>query len=181
MPYVSQLREFVGELVRPLRQRILGVLRRGELEQTNDQEGVQLSKVSLLNGEVRSDLERLQNYGLTSHPPEGCEVLTGFVGGDQEHGFVLSCDEREKRLKGLAAGEVALWTDEEGQYLVLKRGGKVEISNGQFELVKIQNDLIGALQDGFVNTMIGPQKILNAADPIAAIKLRHDTFVSGGS
>ena len=175
---VNQLREFMGEFVRPLRQRILGVFRRGELEQTSDEEGVQLLKVSLLSGEVRSDLERLQNYGLTSHPPEGCEVLTGFVGGDQEHGFILSCDQREKRLKGLATGEVALWTDEEGQYIVLKRGGKVEISNGTFELIKIQNDLIKALQDGFVNTMIGPQKFFNPTDPLAAIKLRHDTFVS---
>ena len=175
---VNQLREFVSELIRPLRQRILGVLRRGELEQTNDAEGVQLSKVSLLNGEVRSNLERLQNYGLTSNPPEGCEVLAGFIGGDQEHGFVLSCDQRESRLKGLAPGEVALWTDEEGQSFVLKRGGKVAITNSAFELIKVQNDLIKALQDGFVNTMIGPQKFLNAADPIAAIKIRHDTFVS---
>ena len=159
----------------------MGLISRGILESTNDEQGVQLVQASFLADEVRSDLERLQNYGLTSNPPDGCELLGVFVGGNNENGFIVSCDHRETRLKSLAKGEVALWTDESGHKLVLKRGGKFQIKNQQFDLVKVENELIQSLTDGFVNTMLGPQKILNPTNPLPVIKLKHDTFVSEDS
>jgi len=125
----------IENALRPIVQRVLMIVARGVLEAIKDGQGIQLAKATFLKGETREDLERVQNYGMTSNPPDGSEVVGLFVGGNREHGFIIGCDNRTFRLKALAKGEVALYTDE-GDKIHFKRGGLIQIFSDNVEIGK---------------------------------------------
>ena len=101
----------------------------------NDAPGVQVAQVTTLADTVR-DAERLQNYGLTSVPLPGAEGVALALGGSTDHTVVICVDDRRYRLKGLTAGEVALY-DDLGHRVHLTRTGIV--INGGGHPVTITN------------------------------------------
>lgn len=92
----------------------------------NDALKLQGVQITLLEDEVRDNVERFQQYGLTSVPHRGAEAIVVSVGGNRNHAIVIAVDDRRYRLKGLQAGEVALYTDE-GDYIKLARDRVVEV------------------------------------------------------
>ena len=117
----------IDSCLRPLRQRIMMLTSRGVLESVKDDSGIQLVKVSLLADEEREDLERIQNFGFSSNPPANSEVVCLFVGGNREHGFVISADDRGTRIKNLASGESVMF-NAAGQFQHIKANGDLEQS-----------------------------------------------------
>lgn len=113
-------------VMRPLAQRVQLMVARAVVQLVNDASTMQGLQVSLLADELRSDVERFQNYGFTSHPKPGAEAVVVCVAGSRDHPIVVAIDDRRYRLVGLAQGEVAIYTDE-GDHIVIKRGGTVEI------------------------------------------------------
>ncbi len=116
-------------LLSNIRRRIMLMLGRAVVNLVNDTTKMQEMQITLLSGEVRDDVERVQDYGFTSVPMSGAEALSGFIGGDQSHGVVIRVDDRRYRLRGLLGGEVAMYTDE-GDTITLKRGRKIKVSSG---------------------------------------------------
>lgn len=131
--------------MRPLRQRIMSVVARGVLESIDDGGGIQLVKASFLAGEVREDVERIQEYGLSSYPPAGSELVGVFVGGNREHGFIIACEPRGDR-PSLSEGDVALHRGTTDHFLALRSGGKIEIKNSSAELLDLFNQLLLLLE-----------------------------------
>ena len=84
--------------------------------------------------EILEKVERFQEYGFTSVPKNGAEAVLVAVGGSREHGLVVAIDDRRYRLKGLAAGEVALY-DDQGQKVHLKRDGIYAETDGKIEAI----------------------------------------------
>jgi phage baseplate assembly protein V len=84
---------------------------RAILRLVDDARAAQEVQIELLEGEIQDAVERFQNYGLTSAPHPGAEVLVVFAGGLRSHGVVLAVEDRRYRLRGLEAGEVALYDD----------------------------------------------------------------------
>ena len=113
--------------MRPLTQRLQLMIGRGVLLLVRDGLKLQGLQISLLEGEVRDDVERFQDYGFTSHPHPGAEVVAACVAGSRDHVLVIAVDDRRFRLKNLVQGEVAIYTDE-GDKIVLKRGGIIEVT-----------------------------------------------------
>lgn len=111
----------------------LGVAR-GILRLVNDASALQLAQVGLMGNETRSNLERMQEYGYTSHPHVGAEATVVFVGGNRDHGLIIAVDDRRYRLQALEAGEVALYTDE-GDKIHLKRGNEIEVTTQVFRVI----------------------------------------------
>lgn len=112
--------------LRPLGQRVTMMIGRAVLQLVDDARAMQTLQVSLLDGELRGDAERFQNYGFTSHPLPGAEAVVLSVAGSRDHMLVVAVDDRRYRVQGLAEGEVAIYTDE-GDQIVIKRGGTVEV------------------------------------------------------
>lgn len=110
------------ELLAQVRHRVAMMLARGLLLATDDDRKVQTIQASFLSDETLTDIERFQNYGVTSHAPIGSEVLTLFLGGNRDHGISFAVGDRQYRLKGLSQGEVALY-DDQGQVVHIKRNG----------------------------------------------------------
>lgn len=114
-------------------QRIMNMVARGTLESLDDAEGVQLARVSLLSGESKARVERVQQYGFSGNPPAGSEAVVIFVGGGRDHGLVISLDNRASRIFGMAAGEVSMYSDE-GDAIVLKRGNVIGVVTKTLEI-----------------------------------------------
>lgn len=119
----------IRKAIAPIQRRIMLAVGRAVLKAIRDDKGMQEAKIGLLAGELRDRVERMQEYGFTSVPLEGCEAAVMFVGGDRGHGLIVATDDRRYRKKGLQPGEVALYTDE-GDYILLKRGRIMEVVAG---------------------------------------------------
>lgn len=125
----------IEKLLSPIRRRIENMVARGVLRIIAAGGGMQTAQIEVgALGEVRGPLEHFQPYGFTSNPKPGAEAITVFAGGSRDHGLVLVIDDRRYRLKQLASGEVALYTDEAGNKIHFKRGGIVQV----FATVKVE-------------------------------------------
>lgn len=122
--------KLINSLLAPIRRRVRLMVSRAILSAVNDAGGIQAVQVKLLADEVRDSVERFQNYGMTSFPLPGAEGVMVCVSGNRDHGIVIAMDDRRYRIKGLQAGEVALYTDEDLEdhkhRIIFKRGGTIE-------------------------------------------------------
>ena len=118
------------KLMAPLKRRLALMITRAVVDRVNDGQGLQRLQLILLAGEVADDVERLQPLGLTAVPEAGAEALAVAVGGNRSHLLVIGCEDRRKRPKGLAAGEVMLYGLSGGSKILLKADGTVEITPG---------------------------------------------------
>lgn len=97
---------------------------RAVLSLVQDATKLQAVQVKLQDGVARDNVEHFQHYGYTSVPFPGAEAVYLALGGSTDHVVVINVDDRRYRLKGLAAGEVALY-DDQGQKIHLTRNGIV--------------------------------------------------------
>ncbi|PWC74061.1 phage baseplate assembly protein V [Azospirillum sp. TSH64] len=102
--------------------RLLMTIGRGRVTTVNDAGNVQMLQVRLGQDEVRDTTPRLAEYGLTSVPPVGTDVVVIFVGGDRSAGVAVATGNQAARPKGLKGGEVALH-DDQGQIIHITRAG----------------------------------------------------------
>ncbi len=136
----NDIMNMIKRCVRPLQNKIAMLVGRCVLAATNDSEGIQKIKMSVLAGEVMENIERMQNYGMTSHVPDGGEGLVVFPFGNREHGICVAMDNRNFRIKNLEKGEVAIYTDE-GDQIILKRGNNIEVICGNKVTINAENEL----------------------------------------
>jgi len=129
----------IAKLLAPLSRRLRLMASRAVLSLISDATGMQIVQVKLLNGEVRDGIERVQNYGFTSVPLPGAEAIFLSLGGDRDHGIVITADDRRYRIKGLQGGEVAIYTDEDkagaDHRIHFKRGKEIHLVAGASSIV----------------------------------------------
>ncbi|WP_234083049.1 phage baseplate assembly protein V [Enterobacter quasiroggenkampii] len=109
------------------------LLARAVVTGLNTAKKCQMLQVELMPGEPKENVEHLEPYGFTSAPLTGAEGFALFPDGDRSHGVILMVADRRYRIKGLAAGEVAIYTDE-GDTLTFKRGNIVELKTKTFSV-----------------------------------------------
>lgn len=119
--------DLIRRMLEPLRNRVMLMVSRAVVQIVKDSGGIQTMQISLLKDEIKSEVERLQNYGFTSNPQPGAEAGVVFIGGDRDRGLIFAVDDRRYRFKNLAAGEVAMY-DDLGQYVHFKKPGDIEVS-----------------------------------------------------
>ncbi len=117
----------LAKMVAPISRRVRLIVARAVVTLIDDATKLQAAQVQLLAGETRDGVERFQQYGFTSTPHAGAEGIVVCVAGRRDHAVLIAVDDRRYRLKNLAAGEVALYTDE-GDSIVLKRSNTIEIT-----------------------------------------------------
>nr|WP_051857440.1 phage baseplate assembly protein V [Trabulsiella guamensis] len=94
----------------------------------NDSLGRQNLQIQSLADATNDDVERFQNYGLTSVPPVGSEALVLSVGGRREGLVAVAVEDKRCRPQGLEAGEVRLYHADGQSYITLKSGGVIEVT-----------------------------------------------------
>jgi len=156
---------------------------RAVIRQVDDAQGLQELQVALLRGEVRGGLERFGTLGLTAVPLPGAEGVVLFMGGNRDHGVVVSVEDRRWRPKGLEAGETALYhAGGNGTLILLGEDGTITLrpSGGT---VRVEGDLEvdGTMQaGGDITDQVGGTGL-----SMAEMRLRYNLHVhpdpQGGS
>lgn len=157
----------------PLRARVQMMLARAVVRLVEDARGIQSLQLAALDAELIEDAERMQDYGFTSVPHPGAEAVVAFPGGLRSHGLVVAVGDRRYRLKGLRAGEVAIYDDLE-QQIVLSREGMRVVSTMKIE---IEAPEVTVTADARV-TVLCPE--INLGGPGGALVARHDDAVVAG-
>lgn len=153
--------------------KIISLVSRGKVTRVNDSEDVQKIQLSILSKELKDDVERIQDYGLTSSPPINSETVNFSIGGNRDHTLILKVGDRKYRLKGLQEGEVALYSMY-GDKIHLKKDNKIEIqtkdleinlekikiSNQQAEIIDLQIQLLDELIKTQTLTAGGPMNFM---------------------
>lgn len=164
----------MNNALRQISSRVASAIVRGVVSLVDDSTKAQILKVELLAQETRERVERIQQYGFTSHPFPGAEVVALGVGGNRDHTVIIAVDDRRYRLKGLAGGEVALY-DDQGQKLVVTRTGVEvtglnitlkELNPGSGKITLDANEI--ELNGGTSVTVTTPAVTLNAATSVIA-------------
>ena len=137
------------------------LLARGTVVLAHSANKLQSLQMRLTAGEVNDDMEHFEPYGFTSNPLAGAEGIATFLGGDRSHGVVLVVADRRYRLKALAAGEVAIYTDE-GDRIHFKRGRVIDIDTATLNIRASS----GVIIDSPTLSMSG--KIVSQGDQVAA-------------
>jgi phage baseplate assembly protein V len=110
----------LASMLGPITRRLGMVAARAIVRWVDDSATRQRLQVEILKDELRDDVERLQNYGLSSRPHEGAEAVVLSPSGRREQSIVIVVDDRRYRLTGLKAGEVALYDDIGNRVLLLR-------------------------------------------------------------
>lgn len=129
----------ISRLIKPLRQRVSLMIGRCVLAASNDGLKFQEVQIKMLAGEVLDQIERVQNYGVSTRPQDGAEGIALSLGGDRSHTVVIAVDDRRYRVKSLAKGEVCTYTDEDtpgsDHRIHLKRGKEIHMIAGASSIV----------------------------------------------
>jgi phage baseplate assembly protein V len=121
------MERMIAAMLAPLRRRVLLMVGRAILTAVNDATKSQTVQVATLADSVRDDVERYQDYGITSVPLKGAEGVIVLVGGSSAHGIVIATEDRRYRPTGLNAGDVALYTDKGIRFYIDRDGDIVNV------------------------------------------------------
>lgn len=114
-------------MIKRIISRIQNLFLVGLLKKVDDSTKLQLVRVMLDSNDDHIDVERLQQYGITSNPPTDSETLVLNISGSNDKSFVIVCESGEYRLKNLDNGEVCLYSMYQ-QQIHLKKDGSITIS-----------------------------------------------------
>lgn len=136
--------------VAQLQHRIMAMLQRGTVARVDDAMKMQLLDIDGHHGFKSTKVEHWHPYGISMHPHAGSEVLALALGGNQDHMIIVGTADRRYRLKGLAAGEMAIHDDQnqkvhfERNRLVIKTPKPVLIESDGVVTIKASKVVIQA-------------------------------------
>jgi phage baseplate assembly protein V len=121
----------VKRLIAPIHRRARLTVARAVINLIDDAKNMQVANVSLLDGQVRDEVENFQPLGLTSVPGEGAEGVALSVGGNQDHTVLVGVTDRSVRPTGLTEGETKLYSAHDASVYLNSTGHIiVEDANG---------------------------------------------------
>ena len=124
---MNSVADIVDKMLAPLRRRVRMIATRVIITAVNDAGGVQLVQATGLNGERIPDVERLQQFGFSGHPPKGATGLMVCIGGSRSHPVVIACDDRATRFVELQEGEAVMYAADGHSIVHLKMGGEIAV------------------------------------------------------
>lgn len=115
----------VRRLTAPLERRCRLMIARAIVELVDDTKTCQTLQLTIRADQLRSDVERFQQYGMSSVPQAEAEALVVMVSGSTDHPIVLAVEDRRYRPTSLAEGEVCVYTLQNGIRVHCKADGTV--------------------------------------------------------
>lgn len=129
------IRSELEKLLAPLRHKIAAVISKAVVEIINDSTGLQVIQVSLGKDEIQDGLERIQEYGFSSHPHPEAEAVVGFINGNRNQGIILKVDDHRYRVVETSEGTTTVYSSG-GNKVQLTPDGKIYVTaNGDDVIV----------------------------------------------
>lgn len=111
--------------------RLRGLFGRGRVTYVNDSGTVQKIQVKGSDLATSDNRMRLAEFGLTSNPPNGSDVVYCAVAGDPGDVAVIGTNHQPSRPTGLQPGETMLYS-QDGKYVYMTASGGISVfANGQ--------------------------------------------------
>jgi phage baseplate assembly protein V len=114
-----------------LGRRMLKAISRGWKTTGIDTGTVQFMQVQLGPQELKDSVPRVAEFGFTSNPPIGSDVIALFIGGDRSNGVVVATGHQASRPTGLQPGETMIYSQDGKSIYMTKSGGIVVNANNQ--------------------------------------------------
>ena len=160
-----------------LGRRLLNMVGRGRKTTGNDSGNVQMLQVRLGENEIRDNTPRLAEFGFTSMPPDGSDMVVLCIGGDRSNAVIIATGHIETRMKNLQPGESALY-DAVGKFIYLKHD-QIEINAGGQPVNIINSSTVTVDASGSV-TVNAPTTTVNGnANVNGNVVVTGDLTVSG--
>ena len=93
---------------------------------------IQLCKVKLMKDELKSDVERIQEYGFTSVPPADAEAIVLSIGGDRSNMVIIATESSADRPKNWEPGEAGIYS-KFGQLIRLRKNKAMGIKTENYD------------------------------------------------
>jgi phage baseplate assembly protein V len=111
--------------------RLRGLFGRGRVTLVDDSGVIQQMQVQQNDLYTSDNRYRVAEFGFTSYPPLGSDVLTLHVAGDISAGAVIGTNHQPSRPTGLQPGESMLYSQDGKQVYMTAAGGIVVNANNQ--------------------------------------------------
>lgn len=165
-------------LLAAFHRRLVLLAARAVILQSTDGGTLQRLQVRALAGEALDGVERLGEYGFASRPLPGATGLLVCLGGNRDHPVMVGTEDTRHRMRNLAPGETAIYTDE-GDMVVLRRGRTIEIVAGgavaiQAPEVTLTGDLVVA------GSISAAGHVEDGVGSMAAMRLVYNTHTHSG-
>lgn len=117
---------YIQKLLAPIRRKIMGSIGRALVTGIVDDLQRQNLQVKIHADESADNIERFQNYGMSSHPPKQSEAVLVALGGDLANLVAVAVEDKNCRPQG-EEGDVFLY-HREGHNIKLTKDGKLIIT-----------------------------------------------------
>jgi phage baseplate assembly protein V len=124
----DQLTNYLMRVLAPYRDAIMVIAGKAVVKMTDDSKEIQEAQVVALSEEVLSRVPRIQEFGFSSNPPKDSEAIILSLGANRENTVIIACENRAVRIKNLAPGESAIYTDD-GSIIHLKKSGEILVKS----------------------------------------------------
>jgi len=118
----------VSRLTSSIRKKIFLVVGRGELKTVDNSKDTAKCQGEFLKDEIISDVEKMEDYGFTSNPEVGSQIVAIFVDGNREQGLAIRFHDRRYRPTDLQPGEACMY-HKSGSRVLMKSDGSIEIDS----------------------------------------------------
>lgn len=123
---IEQLEKLIASMLAPLSRGIRMVATKVTITGVNDQRKIQTVKLSGLEDERLGDVQHLQPFGFTAHPPVGANGLMICVAGSRTHPVVIVADDGATRVVNLQPGESCVY-NAQGDFAHFKNNRELHV------------------------------------------------------
>ena len=123
----------------PIRRAIDGLrsmILKSLIRSVDDTTKLQLVEVTLLSSDDQEDIERVQEYGMTSNPPLESEAVVVQCAGASDNLVCLKVDSAAYRILDLSTGEVCFYSMH-GQTIKLDASGNTVFNGGDYGVARV--------------------------------------------
>lgn len=182
-----ELGRIIEKSLQPIVRRLRTLATRGVVKLVDPSTLMQQLQVAALGDELLDSIEHWEPYGFTSNPNSGAEALLLSLGADRDHTVAVNVADRRFRLKGMASGEVAVYTDEgdvihfqRGNELLVDTMGKLTANAGSSATVTAPTVTVNGNTtiNGTLTVSGAVLSQTSVADPTGTMQAMRDTYNS---
>lgn len=156
------MKRYIDRELAPVRRRLRSMANRAQVTGVVESLQRQNLQLQIENDEAVDDIERFQNYGMTSHPPVGSEAVVMALKGSLDQRVAVAVEKKDLRPKG-EPNDVIVY-HAEGHNMRLTSNGKIIVTatdvifnaSNSFRIISPENIIQGPLHvTGGISTDLG--------------------------
>lgn len=122
--------------------RVQLMITRGVVSLVDSASLLQALQIKTIGAVALDSVEHFEPYGFTAHPHPGAEAITLSAGGRSGHEVAICVADRQYRLVGLEAGEVAIYDDLDHSITLTRDGIVISGATHDINIINCPNVIV---------------------------------------